>query len=163
MLSNGNLKKHQKSTIFSTSMGNWVWGLKSLVCSESLHVLRRLLIVQPDHTYANAPPWSESIERITASILHTERRYTSPYNHSVEFREKWRKKGSVFLSTHISIQRLERESAPMHCCSLMLQKDVQRPFPTKHAPRCRVMGWSFLVNIWYCGLVSSRKSIRSCF
>lgn len=102
-----------KSTLIAQSVRNWVWGLKSPVCSESMHVLERLLLVHRDHTYANSLSWSRSIERIAANIRHTERLYTGPYNHWIELRASV--KGGVFLSRHIPIHGPERD--PVYCCT----------------------------------------------
>lgn len=141
-------------------MWNWVWGLKSLVCSESMHVLARLLIVQPDHTYANALSWSQSIERITASIRHTERLYTGPYNHSVELRAsgKERKCFSFSPHHHSKTRERKRESSHvlLHRCFWVIFKDLFLP----NAPLCTLIGYSFLVNIWWYGPVSLRHGER---
>lgn len=94
--------KRERAPKFVRSMWNWVGGLKSPVCSESMHVLARLLIVQPDHTYANQLSWSQSTERIIASIRHTESLYTGPYNHSAELRASGEEKKKPFFFSFLT-------------------------------------------------------------
>lgn len=144
-------------------MWNLVGGLKSLVCSESMHVLARLLIVQPDHTYANALSWSQSIERITASIRHTEKSlYSGPYNHSAELRasgKERKERRGFFLSffSHISIQRPERkresESSDLmlHRCFLVISSPYQTSPPPPllmHSDRLQLLS-KYLI-VWLC-------------
>lgn len=142
VIQNSKTPPQKKSTLIAKSMWNWVWGLKSLVCSESMHVLERLLIVQPDHTYANSLSWSQSIERITASIRHTERLYTGPYNHWIELRASV--KESVFLSIHITIHGPEREKERSnvlpHRCFWIIFKDL---FSLKMPPSAQWSGTAF--------------------
>lgn len=150
-------------------MWNWVWGLKSLVCSESMHVLARLLIVQPDHTYANVPSWSHSTERITASIRHTESLYTGPYNHSAELRAsgKERKCFSFSLHQHSKTREGERARgrAPMYRCTDAFES-FSKTFsyqtrPPMHRDRVQLFG-KYLI-VWPCVFETWRMSMRSCF
>lgn len=129
-----NSKTSKKAPLIAKRMWNWVWGLKSVVCGESMYVLARLLIVQLDHTYANALSWSQSKERITASIRHTERLYTGPYNHSAELRASGKETVFSFSPHHHSKIR-------EHQCiaALMLLNHFQKTFLTKHAPSAQ---WS---------------------
>lgn len=147
-------------------MWNSVWGLKSLVCSESMHVLARLLIVQPDHTYANSFSWSQSIERITASIRHTKRLYTGPYNHSAELRASGEKKEMFFfLSTSAFKGQRGRERAPVYCCTDAFESFSKtlsyQTRPPMHSDRVQLFG-KYLIE-WPCVFETWRTSIRSCF
>lgn len=119
------------------------WGLKSPVCSESMHVLARLLIVQPHHTYANSLSWSQSIERLTASIWQTKKKsYTGPYNHWIELRASV----SVLFPSPMPDQRKKaRSNVLLYRCFRIIFKDL---FLLKLPPSETVIGHSFLVNIW---------------
>ncbi len=146
-------------------MWNWVWGLKSLVCGESMHVLARLLIVQPDHTYANALSWSQSIERITASIRHTERLYTGPYNHSAELRASGKERTCFSFSPHhhSKTREKERESAPMYCCTDAFESFSKDLFLPNTPSSAQWSGFGKYLIVWPCVFETWRTSARSCF
>lgn len=146
----------QKSTLIARGMWNWLLGLKPLVCSESMCVLSRLLIVQPDHTYANVLSWSQSIGRITASIRHSEILYSGPYNHSDELRAS-AKNGSVSLFLSIIIFRCTAAQMRLNHFSTTLSA-----IPT---PRT-VIGYSFCgkyLIAWSWVGKTQRTTARSCF
>lgn len=164
--------KRERAPKFVRSMWNWVGGLKSPVCSESMHVLARLLIVQPDHTYANQLSWSQSTERIIASIRHTESLYTGPYNHSAELRASGEeKKKPFFFIFNFSIQILEMgereregETDPQWNAAQMFLV-ISSPHRTQqrvHGDRAHF--FFFSVNIWALLFHQAwRTSIRPCF
>lgn len=144
-------------------MWNWFLGLKSLVCSESTYVLARLLIVQPDHTYANSPSWSQSIERITASFRHTDRLYTGPYNYWIEFGASV--KESVSPSLLFTIDRPERADVLQHrrfwiTFNKLFLLGGERRLPL-HSKRVQLFSkylivWPHVFDTW-------RTSARGCF
>lgn len=166
MLSSGNPKisKHLKRHLNCKAWWNWVWGLKPLVCTESRHVFVRLLIVQPDHTYANAPSWSQSTERIAVSIHHAERLHTGPYNHSAELRASGKERKRFSFSPYHHSESTERKisNVLLRRCFWVFFKDLFLPnTPPHHSDRVQLFG-KYLI-VWPCVFETWRTSVRSCF
>lgn len=159
--------KKEKSTLIAKSMWKWVWGLKSLVCSESMHVLGRLLIVQPPiihmQMFSHDPTALKELQRASVTLKD------SILAHIITLLNWGQvgRKGSVFLSLPIAIQRAERERKLPCTAAQMLLNPFQRPFLNKHAPPlCAVIGYSFFCKYliaWPCVFETWRTSVRSCF
>lgn len=135
------------------------------MCSESRRVSVRLLIVQLDHTYANSPSWSQSIERIAVSIHHAERLHTGPYNHSAELRASGKERKRFSCSSyHHSETREERKISDVlqRRCFWVFFKDLFLPnTPPLHSDRVQLFG-KYLI-VWPCVFETWRTSVRSCF
>lgn len=135
------------------------------MCSESRRVLVRLPIVQLDHTYANSPSWSQSIERIAVSIHHDERLHTGPYNHSAELRASGKERKRFSCSSYHHLEtREERKISDVlqRRCFWVFFKDLFLPnTPPLHSDRVQLFG-KYLI-VWPCVFETWRTSVRSCF
>lgn len=112
------------------------------------------LIVQADHTYANAPWRAQHSDRITARV---ERLRTGPHNHWAVLRGKCDREGVFVARLTQTFKDGRRRGLPCGAAFESFSKTFQ------HAPLCaqRLLLGKYLI-LWPC-IFETKTSMRRCF